>query len=151
MKDTELEVWHQTGARNDLETKTFYMKAGVEGRIDPFIDDMAEAYAWADLVLCRSGALTVAELANAGKPSILVPYPWHKDQQQLHNARYLIDNGAAILLEQNTMDAVTLAGMFKRLSDDRDQLQTMSRAAAGCAHPDATKAVARICREVANV
>ena len=151
LKDTELEVWHQTGARNDLETKTFYMKAGVEGRIDPFIDDMAEAYAWADLVLCRSGALTVAELANAGKPSILVPYPWHKDQQQLHNARYLIDNGAAILLEQNTMDAVTLAGMFKRLSDDRDQLQTMSRAAAGCAHPDATKAVARICREVANV
>ena len=151
LKDKTLDIWHQAGARNFEETQARYRNAGIEARVDPFIDDMAAAYRWADLVLCRSGALTIAELANAGKPSILVPYPWHKDQQQLRNARYLVDNGAAILLEQDKMNAVTLAELFGQLSDERDQLQAMSDAAASCAHPDATETVARICREVANV
>ncbi len=146
-----LDVWHQAGSLNVEEARNIYRKAGVEGRVDPFIDDMAAAYGWADLVLCRSGALTVAELANAGKPAILVPYPWHKDQQQLRNARYLVDNQAAVLLEQNEMTDETLADLLKQLSSDRKRIQSMAEASKTCAHPNATKNVARFCREVANV
>ncbi|MCL6268970.1 undecaprenyldiphospho-muramoylpentapeptide beta-N-acetylglucosaminyltransferase [Sansalvadorimonas sp. 2012CJ34-2] len=147
----KLEVWHQAGDRNIEETHSFYQEAGVEGRVDPFIDDMAEAYGWADIVLCRSGALTVAELANAGKPGILVPYPWHKDQQQLKNARYLVDNQAAILLEQKDMTEQSLADLLNQLVKDRSRVKSMAEATKVCAHPDATKTVARFCREVANV
>ena len=119
--------------------------------LQPFIDDMATAYSWADLVLCRSGALTVAELANAGKPAILVPYPWHKDQQQLRNGRYLADNGAAIILEQKDMTDQRLAELLLSFINDRSQLITMSKQATSCAYPHATATVARHCREVANV
>ncbi|WP_281648892.1 undecaprenyldiphospho-muramoylpentapeptide beta-N-acetylglucosaminyltransferase [Parendozoicomonas sp. Alg238-R29] len=145
------EVWHQAGASNLEETRALYKSVGVEGRVDPFIDDMATAYGWADLVLCRSGALTVAELANAGKPAILVPYPWHKDQQQLRNGRYLVDNDAAVLLEQKHMTEHTLAEKLSELSAHPEKVQAMSENARACAHPDATVRVATICQEVARV
>lgn len=146
-----IEVRHQTGAGDYDSTLERYRDAGVTGRIDPFIDDMATAYSWADLVLCRSGALTVAELANASKPAILVPYPWHKDQQQLRNGRYLADNGAAIILEQKDMTDQRLAELLLSFVNDRSQLITMSKQATSCAYPHATVTVARHCREVANV
>ena len=145
------EVWHQAGANNIEETRVLYKELGVDGRVDPFIDDMASAYSWADLILCRSGALTVAELANAGKPAILVPYPWHKDQQQLRNGRYLVDNDAAILLEQKNMTEQALAEQLVELSANPETLKTMAKNARACAHPDATTQVADICREVAHV
>ena len=147
----KLEVWHQAGERNIEDARRFYADVKIQSRVDPFIDDMAEAYGWADLVLCRSGALTVAELANAGKPAILVPYPWHKDQQQLKNARYLVDNQAAILLEQKNMTEQSLADLLEQLVNDRSRIQSMAEATKVCAHPDATRTVAQYCREVAHV
>ena len=151
LDDSAPEVWHQAGANNIEETRAIYKQLGVDGRVDPFIDDMASAYSWADLILCRSGALTVAELANAGKPAILVPYPWHKDQQQLRNGRYLVDNDAAILLEQKNMTEQALANQLAELSANPETLKAMAKNARDCAHPDATAQVAKICREVAHV
>ncbi len=145
------QVWHQTGAANEENTRRIYSERNISGRVDPFIDDMAAAYSWADLVLCRSGALTVAELANAGKPSILVPYPWHKDQQQLRNGRYLVDNQAAVLLEQKNMNEESLANIVQDLSQNKGRLKKMADAALSCSHPDATQVVARHCLEVASV
>ena len=144
-----IQVWHQAGAGKVEETRAAYQRYGVTGRVEPFIDDMGAAYRWADLVVCRSGALTVAELANAGKPAILVPYPWHKDQQQLHNARYLVDRGAAVLLEQSESSSTKLAALLDKYAQERELLQDMRQAALGCAYPEATAAVAQQCREVA--
>ncbi|CAM3551393.1 undecaprenyldiphospho-muramoylpentapeptide beta-N-acetylglucosaminyltransferase [Parendozoicomonas haliclonae] len=146
-----VEVRHQTGAANHEATQKNYEQLGVTGRVDPFIDDMAAAYGWADLVLCRSGALTVAELANAGKPAVLVPYPWHKDQQQLKNGRYLADNGAAVILEQKAMTEDSLCELLLSFANDRQKLVDMANKAQACAHPNATQTVAKYCREVAHV
>ena len=143
------EVWHQTGKNNYERTVAAYDEVGVTARISPFIDAMHNAYEWADLVVCRAGALTVAELAQNGTPAILVPYPWHRDQQQLRNARYLTDRQAAILLEQRDMNENTLSELLTSLINDPERLQSMAVAATRCAHPDATRMVADICREVA--
>jgi UDP-N-acetylglucosamine--N-acetylmuramyl-(pentapeptide) pyrophosphoryl-undecaprenol N-acetylglucosamine transferase len=77
----------------------------VDGEVTPFIEDMAEAYAWADLVICRSGALTIAELAAVGVAAILIPFPHAVDDHQTANARYLADNGAALLVQQSDLTA----------------------------------------------
>ena len=147
----EIDVWHQTGAAHCEKTRELYQSMGIEGRVEPFMDDMAAAYGWADLVLCRSGALTVAELANVGKPAILVPYPWHKDQQQLRNGRYLADNGAAIILEQSDMTEQTLSELLVSCINDKSRLHRMAQNARNCAFPDATVTVARHCLEIAHV
>ena len=91
----------------------------------------------------------VAELANAGKPSILVPYPWHKDQQQLHNAEYLANNQAAIIIEQKNLNPMKLAKTIEQLSENRPKLLLMGKAAFNCAKPNAAKTIATICEEVA--
>ena len=143
-----VDIWHQTGANHQEKTQSLYEEYHLNARVESFIDNMAEAYEWADLVICRSGALTVAELANAGKPSIFVPYPWHKDQQQLRNAEYLVNNKAALLLQQKELTAETLARMIEELSEDRLALQSMSQAALVCAKPDAAQTIATICEEV---
>ena len=99
------EVRHQTG-RNDTErVAAAYREAGIAADVQPFIEDMADAYAWADLVVCRSGALTIAELAVVGVPAILVPFPHATDDHQTGNARFLADAGAAVLLPQAEMTA----------------------------------------------
>jgi len=145
------EVWHQTGKSGCKTTQDLYKSLGVAGRVDPFITDMASAYSWADLVVCRSGGATVSELAVAGKASILVPYPWHKDQQQLHNARYLVDRKAAYLLEQSQMNDQSLARLLRQLVKDKNQLRAMSVAAREAACLDAAQLVSDHCMEVAGV
>lgn len=145
------QVWHQTGKRGHEETRQLYASRGVEGRVDAFIDGMDKAYQWADLVVCRAGGATVAELACAGKASVLVPYPWHKDQQQLHNARYLVDRKAAVLLEEAQMTEESLVGIIRTLAADRQQLDAMSAAALASGRPDAARQVADHCLEVAGV
>ncbi|MCK5894102.1 MAG: undecaprenyldiphospho-muramoylpentapeptide beta-N-acetylglucosaminyltransferase [Endozoicomonadaceae bacterium] len=144
-----VDVWHQTGAGKVDETLAMYQRHGVTGRVEAFIDDMGAAYRWSDLIVCRAGALTVAELASAGKPAILVPYPWHKDQQQLRNAHYLVDHKAAVLLEQSELNNVTLAELLDKYAQQRQLLNDMGRAALACARPDAAEHVAMQCREVA--
>ena len=111
-----------------------------------FIDDMAEAYSWADLMICRSGALTVSELAAAGVASILVPYPFAVDDHQTLNARYLADQGAAVILQQRDMSAAVLAQKIRNL--DRDRLLHMAQKARLLARSDATSRVVEICERV---
>ncbi|MEO5573527.1 MAG: undecaprenyldiphospho-muramoylpentapeptide beta-N-acetylglucosaminyltransferase [Gammaproteobacteria bacterium] len=144
------EVWHQAGVRNIDAARQHYKSAGLEARLVPFISDMAEAYAWADLVLCRAGALTVAELACAGVAAILVPYPHAVDDHQTHNARYLADAGAAVLVPQPDLTAAYLTGLLQEFSQARHRLLDMAQAARARAQPEATARVAALCMEAAN-
>ncbi len=145
-----LEVLHQTGdgARGE-EAAARYAAAGLPAggdlRLTPFIEDMAGACAWADLAVCRAGAGAVSELAAAGLPAILVPYPHHRDRQQHRNARWLEERGAAVVLEQPALSAGALIGLVRRL--DRPRLAAMSAAARRAAVTDAGERVAGVCLE----
>jgi len=141
------QVVHQAGEKQIEALRTAYAGAGVEGELRPFIDDMAAAYAEADLVICRAGALTVAELAAVGAASLLVPFPHAVDDHQSGNARFLADRGAAYLLPQAELNAERLAGILASL--DRPRLLQMAVHARAQAKPRATEAVARICEELA--
>ena len=142
------DVTHQSGAKHIGELTQRYRDTGVSADTVGFIDDMASAYAGADVVLCRSGALTVSELVAAGVASILVPFPHAVDDHQTGNARHLARAGAAILLPQPELTPERLAGLLAELS--REQLRDMAEKARAQALPDPTQAVARICMEVAG-
>ncbi|MGB1237060.1 MAG: undecaprenyldiphospho-muramoylpentapeptide beta-N-acetylglucosaminyltransferase [Pseudomonadales bacterium] len=144
MTQTPIHVWHQAGKRNIEETRAHYATYAVEGRVEPFIDDMAAAYAWADLVICRAGALTVSELAIAGVASILVPFPHAVDDHQSANAQYLAREDAAIVVAQRDLDAEKLVALLAQLND-RQHLLHMAERARRAAAPEATEVVADIC------
>ncbi|MBL6803750.1 MAG: undecaprenyldiphospho-muramoylpentapeptide beta-N-acetylglucosaminyltransferase [Pseudomonadales bacterium] len=148
------EVRHQTGAAQLEPTLSAYANAGFEPTskltISAFIDDMAAAYAWADLVIGRSGASTVTEIAVAGRASILVPYPHHKDQQQLHNARWLSAAGAATIIEQQLLSGDRLATEISSLNTDRDVLLAKSMAAHALAPRHVDARIADIMMEIAH-
>jgi len=140
-------VVHQAGEKHLPMLKSFYISAGVNADCVAFINDMAGAYAWADLVICRAGALTVAELAAAGVASLLVPFPHAVDDHQTANARFLSNAGAAILLPQDQLTPARLAEIGNL---SRQQLAQMAEKARALARPEATAEVARICQEVAK-
>jgi UDP-N-acetylglucosamine--N-acetylmuramyl-(pentapeptide) pyrophosphoryl-undecaprenol N-acetylglucosamine transferase len=148
--DKQPEVRHQAGKNKDAATRELYEKMSVKADITPFIEDMAEAYQWADLVICRSGALTVAELAAAGLASILVPYPFAVDDHQTANAKYLSESGAAVLMPQEELTKESLADILADLGNNRDKLIEMSIAARNLAKPQATDEVAAICAGLAG-
>lgn len=135
-------IVHQSGEKQIEALKANYEKSGVAANCVAFIEDMAGAYEWADIVICRAGALTIAELAAAGVGSVLVPYPHAVDDHQTENARFLANTGAAILLPQTELTAEKLA-LIQNLS--RAQLLQMAERARDLARPDAAKAVADIC------
>jgi UDP-N-acetylglucosamine--N-acetylmuramyl-(pentapeptide) pyrophosphoryl-undecaprenol N-acetylglucosamine transferase len=140
-------VTHQSGAQHLESLKAAYAAAGVRAETPAFIDDMAAAYADADLVVCRAGATTVAELAAAGVPGILVPLPHAVDDHQTTNARFLSDAGAAVLLPQRELAAERLAELISGF--DRKRLLGMASRARSLGRPDAAAAVARACMELA--
>ncbi len=145
--DQRPEVVHQSGEKHLAKLQAGYAAAGVKANCVAFIADMAGAYEWADLVICRAGALTVAELAAAGVASILVPFPHAVDDHQTGNARFLANAGAAILLpqaESSPQRLALIAGM------SREQLLQMAEKARALAKPDATAAVARSCMALAK-
>lgn len=144
------EVWHQTGERDVASVSGTYRAFMPETRVAAFIDDMAVAYAWADLVLCRAGAMTIAELAAAGVASILVPLPHAADDHQTVNARYLEAREAAILLPQREFTATRLAALLGELSADRARLQRMALKARNAAIARATETVAALCLGAAH-
>ncbi len=148
--DVRPEVWHQTGERDATGVSVAYRAFMPEARVAAFIDDMAAAYAWADLVLCRAGAMTIAELAAAGVASILVPLPHAADDHQTANARYLEACAAAILLPQRELTAARLASLLGELCADRARLQHMARNARAAAMAQATENVAAFCRGAAH-
>ncbi|MDR2030840.1 MAG: undecaprenyldiphospho-muramoylpentapeptide beta-N-acetylglucosaminyltransferase [Azoarcus sp.] len=141
-------VVHQAGAKQIDALRTTYAKAGVEGDLRPFIDDMATAYGEADLVLCRAGALTIAELTAAGVASILVPFPHAVDDHQTVNAHFLAAREAAWLLPQNGLTPEKLAEMLTGVN--RAQLLRMAENARALARPRASEEVAKTCEEVAD-
>ena len=122
----------------------------MDADVTAFIVDMAEAYGWADLIICRSGALTIAEVAAAGLAAILVPFPHAVDDHQTANGAYLVDSGAELMAQQNELDAAKLAGLLSDLCADRERLLKMGNAARELARPDATMRVAAICAAYAG-
>jgi len=142
------EIWHQAGSAHLDATLKDYAANNVKARVDAFIDNMAEAYAWADLVICRSGALTVAELAAVGVASILIPFPFGVDDHQTYNGRFLETIGAAQLIQQKDLTPEKLSEIIVGLSKDRDKLLSMAEAAKRFARPKAAKEVAEICRKI---
>jgi len=145
------ELYHQTGSQDLDSVRAAYAAAGIEARVEPFIEDMASAYAWADLVICRSGALTVAELAVVGVAAILVPFPHATDDHQTGNARFLADAGAAILLQQQALTPAALAGLLGDFTGQRDVLLEMACRAHALAMPDAARRVAELCLQAAGI
>ncbi len=141
------QIVHQAGEKHIEALKANYAAVGVQAHCVSFIEDMAGAYEWADLVICRAGALTVAELAAAGVASILVPFPHAVDDHQTGNARFLVNVGGAFLLPQGelTPDAIALIRNYSR-----GQLLEMAEKARSLAKPDATEEVANICAESAK-
>lgn len=140
--DARLDVRHQCGEQLAEKTAQAYAQAGVAARIETFIADMAEAYAWADLVVCRAGALTLAELCAVGVGSVLVPFPQAVDDHQTRNAEYLVERGAAVLLPQTEQLAARLQQVLADLSADPGKRLAMAQAARGLARPDAAQRVA---------
>ncbi|NOX08974.1 MAG: undecaprenyldiphospho-muramoylpentapeptide beta-N-acetylglucosaminyltransferase [Gammaproteobacteria bacterium] len=144
-KQCACEVRHQAGRRGLVEAQQAYHKQGLEVQLDAFIDDMAAAYAWADVVVCRAGALTIAELAAVGVASILVPYPYAVDDHQSANAHYLSDEGAAILLSQTDFQVDTVVELLTDFIADRTALVNMACVARSLAQLQATQNIAAVC------
>ncbi|MDD5409829.1 MAG: undecaprenyldiphospho-muramoylpentapeptide beta-N-acetylglucosaminyltransferase [Methylobacter sp.] len=137
-----VEVRHQTGTAMLEQVKSQYQALGVKAEVNAFIEDMMSAYQWADMVICRSGAMTVSEVAAVGLPAIFVPLPGAIDDHQAANAKYLTDVGAGLMLMQKDLNARTLV---EQITKARKQLDAMSKIAKGCARLDATEAVAGYC------
>jgi UDP-N-acetylglucosamine--N-acetylmuramyl-(pentapeptide) pyrophosphoryl-undecaprenol N-acetylglucosamine transferase len=142
------QVTHQSGVKHLERLRDNYALAGVPAETVAFIDDMAAAYGRADLVICRAGALTVTELAAAGVASILVPFPYAVDDHQTHNARFLADAGAAVLVQQRDLSPRRLADLLLELT--RDKLLEMATRARALAKPDAARSVAAVCMAAAG-
>ncbi len=143
------QVLHQTGQREVQATREAYLDAGVDARVEAFIDDMAAAYAWADLAVCRAGALTLAELAAAGLGALLVPYPHAVDDHQTRNAQALCEAGAARILQEHALDEDALAQPLGELLSNRGALLAMAVHARSLARVDAAERIASHCLEVA--
>jgi UDP-N-acetylglucosamine--N-acetylmuramyl-(pentapeptide) pyrophosphoryl-undecaprenol N-acetylglucosamine transferase len=143
-------VRHQSGVRDQDQTASAYRDLGIDAQVSAFIEDMADAYGWADLVVCRSGALTVSELAAAGLGAVLVPFPHAVDDHQRRNAEFLAEVGAATIIVESDLNASKLADVLRRLMRDRQGLVEMAKAARSVAVPDSAERVARMCLEVAG-
>ena len=141
-------VVHQAGEKHIEALRKSYADAGVQGELVAFIDDMARRYAEADLVVCRAGAVTVAELSAGGLASILVPFPHAVDDHQTANARFLAERGAAVLIQQRDVSPEKLAQLMVSL--DRAKLLDMAKKARALGKPEAAKLVAQRCMEIAR-
>jgi UDP-N-acetylglucosamine--N-acetylmuramyl-(pentapeptide) pyrophosphoryl-undecaprenol N-acetylglucosamine transferase len=142
------QVVHQSGEKNYEGLKAAYQRAGVEAEVVPFVDDMAARYAWCDLLVCRSGAITVAEITAAGVAAILFPLPWFVADEQMANAQYLSSRNAGITLAQLETSPAHLASLVASLT--REALADMARRARSLGKPDATARCADLCEEVAH-
>jgi len=144
------DVRHQAGERWLEAGRASYAQAGVRADVRPFIEDMSEAYAWADLVICRAGALTISELAAAGVAAVLVPFPNAVDDHQAYNAQYLVREGAAVLISDRELTAERLASELQRLCAGRGKLLAMAERARLLAKPRAAAELAASCLQLAR-
>jgi len=149
-------IWHQTGENKQAQVIKAYAQCKVatenlmpeKVRVTEFITDIAVAYQWADLVICRAGALTVSELAMAATPAIFVPLPHAVDDHQTKNALYLVNRGAAKLLPQSTLNKASVTALITELFDQPETLANMAKASFGAASDDASKKVAKLCQQL---
>ena len=148
--DFALQIRHQCGRRHIEATRKAYKACRLEAGISPFIEDMAGAYAWADLVICRAGALTISELAAAGVGAVLIPFPYAVDDHQTENARCLTAAGGALLLPEAELNRARLATVLRALLSAPDRLRQMAVKARALARPEAAETVARRCAEAAH-
>jgi UDP-N-acetylglucosamine--N-acetylmuramyl-(pentapeptide) pyrophosphoryl-undecaprenol N-acetylglucosamine transferase len=146
--DARPRVLHQSGSAHQEAVVARYREHGVDAEVVAFIDDMAGRYAETDLIVCRAGATTIAEIAAAGIASVLVPYPHAVDDHQTINARFLADRGGAVLVPQRELTAQRLAGIVAGFT--REQLLAMAQAARAVGKPEATRSVAQACVELAE-
>jgi len=144
------QVKHQTGRRHLESTQGLYQTAGVKAEVLSFIESMDDAYGWADVVICRAGALTVSELTAAGCAALLIPYPHAIDDHQTKNALWLVNNQAAVLQPQSSMSAASVAEFIKAMTSDRVELINMAKNAKALALPEAANTVMNVCIEVAH-
>jgi UDP-N-acetylglucosamine--N-acetylmuramyl-(pentapeptide) pyrophosphoryl-undecaprenol N-acetylglucosamine transferase len=140
----DLHVIHQTGERDYNDVQAAYSRAGASSEVSAFIDNMPQAFGRADLLLCRSGASTVAEITAAGKPAIFVPFPRAADDHQRRNAEVLAEAGAAVLIPESELTPEKLAGTVIELLSDKGRLQAMSAKARALGHQDAAGEMARM-------
>ncbi len=149
--EKRIEVWHQAGKQKAEQTVKAYQALNHQARVVEFIDDMDSAYAWADLIICRAGAMTISEICAVGIAAILVPYPFAVDDHQTANAAYLVDANAGILIKQNELTPHKLANeLHKLFISGRERLLKMAERAYELARPDATQVVMQHCLEVAR-
>ena len=146
-----IRIIHQTGERDYNDALAAYQPMGDSAQVFKFIEDMPRAFASADLVVCRSGASTVAEIAAAGKPAVFVPFPRAADDHQRVNAEALAKYGAAVVVEESKLEGVWLAETIAVLLQDAQRLQTMSEAARSLSHPDAAADIAKMAARVAGI
>ncbi|HVP42144.1 MAG TPA: undecaprenyldiphospho-muramoylpentapeptide beta-N-acetylglucosaminyltransferase [Terriglobales bacterium] len=146
----DLHIIHQTGERDHQEVQRVYLEAGVSAEITAFIEQMPDAFCRADLLLCRSGASTVAEVAAAGKPAIFVPFPHAADDHQRRNAEAFERAGAAVLIPEAELNAQRLTEAITSLLNDRPRLASMSQASRALAHPDAARQIAALAARLAG-
>jgi UDP-N-acetylglucosamine--N-acetylmuramyl-(pentapeptide) pyrophosphoryl-undecaprenol N-acetylglucosamine transferase len=146
-----IHIIHQTGERDYNDALAAYASLGESAEVFKFIEDMPAAFARADLLVCRSGASTVAEITAAGKPAIFVPFPRAADDHQRVNAEALAQCGAAVVVEESKLEGVWLAETIAALLGDPPRLQAMSAAARGLSHPDAARDIAAMAARVAGI
>lgn len=142
------DIWHQAGETNVDRARRVYEEAGIGARVEAFITDMAAAYAWADIVVCRAGALTIAELAAAGLSAVLIPFPGAVDDHQTRNAAWLVNAGAAVLIPQSELTPAKLAAELTACGRDRALVMDRARRARSLARPGAADEIAGLCQRL---
>ena len=146
-----IHIIHQTGERDYNDALAAYERMGESAEVFKFIEDMPAAFAKADLVVCRSGASTVAEIAAAGKPAVFVPFPRAADDHQRVNAEALAKHGAAVVVEESKLEGVWLAETTSALLQDPQRLETMGQAARRLSHPNAAREIAAMAARVGGI
>ncbi len=153
-QDENYSIWHQTGEGKQAQVIESYSKQGVATskiKVSEFIKDMGKAYQWADIVICRAGALTVSELARAATPAIFVPLPHAVDDHQTKNALYLVNRDAAKLLPQTELNKERVTELITALFDEPETLSNMARASLAASNGDASKKVAKLCQQLSSM
>lgn len=150
LSDCQVSIKHQCGTAHTEQTFAKYTQLKIQAEVLPYVEDMAKEYAWADIVICRAGALTIAELAAVGVGAILVPFPYAVDDHQTANAAYLENGGAAITMQQTNLTAEKLKQILFEFCTSYQRCIDMAIKARSLAKPEATQTVASVCMEMAH-
>jgi UDP-N-acetylglucosamine--N-acetylmuramyl-(pentapeptide) pyrophosphoryl-undecaprenol N-acetylglucosamine transferase len=150
-RKNDLSIVHQTGERDYNAVRTAYARREINAEVVPFLTNMAERFAWADVIVCRAGAITAAEIATAGRAAIFIPFGAATDSHQLRNAQEMTNAGAGRLITENELTAKRLTSEIFSLIDQPEQIEKQSKAARSLARPNATRDIVDLIEEAANV